>query len=187
MQCRSSIYRSIAEATFLLDLVASTKYAVFVPSIGEVVEKMKANLARDVKNVEAAKVELESLTEIADKIYELEKTVDHGSMRIVRIIELLKDKKTKANVLKNPNMTRIHDSFEGRGEIKRPVKLRVAIEEYLRVVDRAKVGEIVEFLQAIGLDYAKRQTVESVIKRNSFDFTVTKQGREKFISRNQTW
>ena len=73
-------------------------------------------------------------------------------------------------------MTRIHDSFEGRGEIKRPVKLRVAIEEYLRVVDRAKVGEIVEFLLSHSDRITrKRQTVESVIKRNSFDFTVTKQ------------
>jgi len=189
MQCRRTIHESIQLATFLLDLVASTKYSVFVPSVLEVVKKMQDGLARDVKNVEEAKRELELLKDMADKIWALQETVDNGSARIVRIIEMLKDKTTKASVFKNKGLAHIHDQLHSRGErpLARPVTLRVATEEYLRVVNKAKVGEIVEFLQAIGLTYAKRQTVESVIKRNPYDFTVTKQGREKFISRARPW
>jgi hypothetical protein len=172
-------------ATFLLDLVASTQYASFVPSVSEVTDKLRQNLTRDIQAVSKAKGELEEMREIADRIAALQDTVEHGSTRIVRVVEMLKDKSAKAAVLRNPALTHIHKMLRDREtrSLTQTVKLRVAIEEYLRVASRAKVAEIVEFLQAVGLTYAKRQTVESVIKRHPYDFVVTKDGRQKFVSR----
>jgi hypothetical protein len=56
------------------------------------------------------------------------------------------------------------------------------MEEYLQIVGEAKVGDIVSFLQGIGIEYAKRQTVESTLRNHPDEFKVTKRKREKFIS-----
>ncbi len=159
-----------------------------IRSVNDVVEELKAGLARDMKIVEESNRELEALREVADKIYALQCELHNASTRVYRVLEMLSDKSAKSAILENPAFSNIHEWLrEGRRKptIKK-VTMRGATEAYLDIVKEAKVGEIVEFLQSIGMSHAKRQSIESVIKRNPFDFKVTKRGREKFISANHS-
>jgi hypothetical protein len=178
--CICNVRRSILEATFLLDLDASMRYAVFMPNFQKVVDTLKADVKRDVNIVARAKAELEELEEIANRIAMLELDLSGAEMRIVHTLEMLRDKKLTESVINHPALERVRE-YMGVKRTK-DVTLRVATGAYLRIVKRAKVAEIVDFLQAIGFSYAKRQTIESLIKRHDFDFEVVKDGREKFIT-----
>jgi hypothetical protein len=174
------IRQSISEASFLIDIVASIRYSSFVPELHKVVDALKSGVKRDVKLVEQSKRELEELEEMAERIYSLQRNMEHAEIRVIRTLELLRDKSLTDSVAKSPEFRRIHERL--RLPKTREVSLRAAMQEYLRIAKKAKVAEIVEFLQTMGFDYAKRQTIEGVIKRHPFDFKVVKDGREKFIT-----
>jgi hypothetical protein len=55
------------------------------------------------------------------------------------------------------------------------------VQQYLRFVPEAQVGEIVDILRWLKIE-ANRQAVESALKTHSRIFRVRKQGREKFVS-----
>lgn len=76
---------------------------------------------------------------------------------------------------------RIEAGNERIRTIRGRIGLWAFVEEYLRLSGRAKVREIVAFLQALGHENVKRQTIESVVKRNPRDFKAVKEGRDKFI------
>ncbi len=174
------IRQSIVEATFIIDRVASIRYAQFVPNFQKVVDTLKADVKRDVKIIAKAKAELEELEEIAERIYALQEQLGSAEMRVVHTLEMLRDKQLTDSVIDHPALERVRQYLSTKRA--KEVTLRVATEQYLRIVRKAKVAEIVEFLQAIGFDYAKRQTIEGLIKRHPFDFSVVKEGREKFIT-----
>jgi hypothetical protein len=55
------------------------------------------------------------------------------------------------------------------------------VRNYLRFVPESQVGEIVEFLQWVGIE-TSRQAVESAIKTHGKVFQVKRRGRERFVS-----
>lgn len=176
----SHIRQSISEASFIVDRVASIRYASFVSDFHKVVEALRNGVKRDLKIVEQAKQELEKLEEVAQRIYALQDNLEQAEIRVIRTLEMLRDKQLTDSVAKSPAFKQIHDRLNLPHS--REVSLRAATQEYLRIAKKAKVAKIVEFLQGIGFDYAKRQTIEGVIKRHPYDFKVVHRGREKFIT-----
>ncbi len=130
----------------------------------EVVEKLKERLAHDVAVVEGSRQELDGLKEVAQRIVD--------------------EKQARAILGKNPAFETDYRNLRKESKYSRSetISLRAFMEEYLRVVREAKVGDIVAFLQAIGVGYAKRQTVEAAIKRNPHDLKVTRRNGQKFVS-----
>ncbi len=150
----------------------------------EVVEKLKERLAHDVAVVEGSRQELDGLKEVAHRIVDLEMQVGEARTRISRIIRMLGEKQARAILGKNPAFETDYRNLwkESKYSRSETISLRAFMEEYLRVVREAKVGDIVAFLQAIGVGYAKRQTVEAAIKRNPHDLKVTRRNGQKFVS-----
>jgi hypothetical protein len=182
---REEFQRSLIEANCLLDLFASMGYAEGMLQPAEVVEKLKANLKSDIATVEFLGKELDGLREVADRIIGLGIELDEARIRIIRVMAMIEDKKTRAMLLKNPAFKDDWEALQAttsKYSRSKTVSLRSSATEFLRVVGESKVGDIVSFLQSIGVDYAKRQTVEGVIRNHPHDFIVTKRGREKFIS-----
>jgi hypothetical protein len=155
-----------------------------MPNVLEVVEKLKERLASDVKTVEESKRELHSLKEIATRIVDLETRVDEARTRISRIIRMLGEEQARAILGKSPAFKAHYRNLQKESKYSRSetVSLRAFMEEYLRVVRKAKVAEIVAFLQAIGIEYAKRQTIEAAIRRNPDVLKVTKRNGQKLVS-----
>jgi hypothetical protein len=184
MKKRAIKRNRLLEATILLDLVASMSYREFMPSVIEVVEKLKERLTRDVKTVEDARRELDGLKDVAARILDLECQMDDARIRIIRVVRMLGDKQTRTLLAKNPAFAEDRQELRKASKYSRSetVSLRSFMEEYLRIVRKAKVGDIVEFLQAVGVDYAKRQTIEAVVRRHPDEFKITKRNREKFVS-----
>src|ERR1039458_3394684 len=184
MKKRAVERNKLLEATSLLDLVASMSYRQFMPSCNEVFEKHKERLTRDVKTVEDTRRELDELKDVAARILDLERQMDDARIRIIRVVRMLGDKQTRALLSKNPAFSEDRQELRKASKYSRSetVSLRSFMEEYLRVVRKAKVGDIVAFLQAVGVDYAKRQTIEAVVRRHPDEFKITKRNREKFVS-----
>lgn len=66
-------------------------------------------------------------------------------------------------------------------ELRESAPLWQHIQQYLRFVQEAQVGEIVEFLAWMDIE-TSRQAVESAIKTHSRIFKVRPSGRERFVS-----
>lgn len=167
---------AIKEATYLLDLVASMRYRVVMPSALEVARKMKQRLEHECRAVSSAKKKLDALAKVYNQIQDLEKRVEEGNERIRTIAALLGDDETRELLSSDHQEIRAFLSVN-----RHTIGLWAFVEEYLRINGRAKVGEIVAFLQALGHENVKRQTIESVVKRNPRDFKAVKEGRDKFI------
>jgi hypothetical protein len=147
-------------------------------------EQLKERLAQSVKVIEDAGKNLDRLRELAAQIQSLDNQVEEAKIRVIRIVRMLGDKETKARLLKNPALRADRKELEEASKYSRSkaVSVRSFMEEYLQIVGEAKVGDIVSFLQGIGIEYAKRQTVESTLRNHPDEFKVTKRKREKFIS-----
>ena len=132
-----------------------------MPTVLEVVEKLKERVARDLKLVETSRRELETLQEVAVRIADLEIQLDEARIRIIRTISMLGDKQTKEIFVKNPALVNEFRKFSKASKYSRSerVSLRAFMQEYLRIVKEARVGDIVVFLRAVGVDYAQRQTI----------------------------
>jgi len=167
---------AIKEATFLLDLVASMRYRSVMPGALEVARKMKQRLEHECRAVSSAKKKLDALAKVYNQIQDLEARIEAGNERIRPIAALLGDDETRE--LHSPDHQQIRDFLSVN---RSRIGLWAFVEEYLRLNGRAKVGEIVAFLQALGHENVKRQTIESVVKRNPRDFKAVKEGRDKFI------
>jgi hypothetical protein len=67
------------------------------------------------------------------------------------------------------------------GDLRQAAPLWQHVQQYLRFVPEAQVGEIVEFLDWLEIE-TSRQAVESAIKTHPKMFKVRKSGRESFVS-----
>jgi hypothetical protein len=159
-----------------------------MPDFLDVVDKMKGRLVSDAKFVEQWRHELAAMLPMANRIAHLEAEIDDARMRMMRVATMLGEDRTKEILATTPKFVREYMQRYRKERAKgarynrdQSTSLRSFVEEYLRIVKEAKVGDIVQFLHAIGVDYAKRQTIEGVIKRNTYDFTVIKRGRGKFV------
>jgi hypothetical protein len=66
-------------------------------------------------------------------------------------------------------------------ELREKTALWQHVRQYLRFVPEAQAGEMVSFLQWVGIRVT-RQAVESAIRSHPREFAVKTRGREKFIS-----
>jgi hypothetical protein len=181
---RQRFFLCLTKATIYVDLVASMSYREFMPNVIDVVDKLKRRMIRDAKLIEDSRKELEALRDVAERVGSLEREIDYASIRIRRTVEMIGDKQAKAVLAQ----TAIGPEFL-RAKIQRPekVSLWAFLQEYLQIVKEARVGDIVTFLQAVGIDYAKRQTIEAVIRRKPEEFRITKRDGQKFVSLYPNW
>jgi hypothetical protein len=155
-----------------------------MPNVIEVFEKLKRRMIRDAKLIEESRKELEALREVIDRAADLEEQADYASNRIRRTVLMIGHKQAKALLAQSSVGSEFLDAKITGGD---KVSLWAFMQEYLQVVKEARVGEIVAFLQAVGIDYAKRQTIEAVIRRKPKEFKVTKRNGQKFVSLYPNW
>ncbi len=154
-----------------------------MPTVIEVVDKLKTRMIRDAKLIEESRRELEALRDVAERLYDLQERIDNARSRISRTVEMIGEKQAKA-VLCN---TAVAKEFSAKRVSSQKVSLWAYIQEYLQVVREARVGDIVAFLQAVGVSYAKRQTIEAVIRRKPREFKILKRNGQKFVSLHRNW
>jgi hypothetical protein len=61
------------------------------------------------------------------------------------------------------------------------LELWEAVQQYLRFVEEAQVGEILAFLTWAEIK-TSRQAIDAVVSRHKKVFQIKKRGREKFVS-----
>jgi hypothetical protein len=66
-------------------------------------------------------------------------------------------------------------------ELREKLRLWRAIREYLRVAGEAKIGDIQEFLEWVGIPDFSRQALESALQNHQDLFEITKKGHERYI------
>ena len=178
-----TVQQTLTEANFLLDMFASIRYADFMVEHAEVVKRLKRNLKKDIDTVVSTSLKLKELEEVAKQVEALDAQCDTAKIRAIRTIRMVGDDTTKKRLLNIPEFADFHRDLQEPSKYSRSeaVSLRSFTSEYLRAAGPSKVGEIVAFLQWMGVKYAKRQSIEGVIKRNPETFLVTRKGREKFI------
>jgi len=155
-----------------------------MPNVIDVVEKLKRRMIRDVRLIEESRQELEAIRDVADRAVDLEMTIDSASNRIRRTISMIGNKQAGAALAE----TNVGPEFLHReSKSGERTSLWAFLQEYLQIVKEARVGDIVTFLQAVGIDYAKRQTIEAVIRRKPKEFKITKRNGQKFVSLYPHW
>ncbi|MGD0570169.1 MAG: hypothetical protein ABSA78_17335 [Candidatus Sulfotelmatobacter sp.] len=179
----TTVQETLIEANILLDMFASMAYAAFMVEHAEVVKRLRRNLKKEIDTVATTSLRLKQLEEVSKEIESLDAQCDTAKIRAIRTIRMVGDDATKKRLLNIPEFADFHGELQEPSKYSRSeaVSLRSFTSEYLRAAGPSKVGEIVAFLQWMGVKYAKRQSIEGVIKRNPETFRVTRKGREKFI------
>jgi hypothetical protein len=156
-----------------------------MPNVIEVLERLKRRMLQDAKVLEESRKQLAALQSVLDKAGALSEKIDEAEYHIRLTVEMIGRKQSK-EVL---SQCKIGPELLERSKHTAPekVSLWAYMKEYLQQVREARVGDIVMFLQAIGIDYAKRQTIESVIRRKPKTFKVTKRGGQKLVSLRRDW
>ncbi len=155
-----------------------------MPNVIEVVEKLKRRMVRDAKRIENASKELEVLRDVLDRACDLQEEIENAEQRIRRTVEMLGNKQAKTILAETNVGAQFLEEKSVRAE---KVSLWAYMQEYLQIVKEARVGDIVAFLQAVGIEYAKRQTIEAVIRRKPAEFRITKRNGQKFVSLRPNW
>ena len=156
-----------------------------MPSVIEVVEQLKRRMLRDAKFLEDSRTELAAVQPILEKAADLNERMDIAEFRIRLASEMLGNKQSREVLSQSKIGMQLIERSKSTAPQK--VSLWAYMKEYLQIVKEARVGDIVIFLQAVGVDYAKRQTIESVIRRKPKTFKVIKRGGQKFISLCPHW
>src|SRR6266568_1267984 len=172
-------------ATYFIDTVAHSAYAsLAMPSANDVIDAMQQKLAHECRKKAALRNDLKKLAEAYHRYVDCEGQLNSSELAIQTLLGLLGE----------ANVKTLADSDEGgvvKGELSaspRPKELRKqmplwkAMEEYLKVAKEARIGEILIFLDALGIKGATRQAIESARKRHWPLFESRKSGKESFLS-----
>lgn len=181
-----SIYLRLNEARCFVDKLASFGYSGIMLTDAElkaIRDKLRTRFDESIRTINEAGRELDGLQKAAQRLDFLQRQMEHAKVRASRIVRMLGDAKARATLAKLDSAAERRAIDESsKYSRSNAVSVRSFMDEYLSVAGESKVGDIVLFLQHIGLDYAKRQTVETALRNHPDEFIVTKHGREKFVS-----
>lgn len=185
-QGMSETFLRLFEARCFIDKLASFEYSLIMlnnAELKDIRDKLKTRLDESIRTINEAGKELDGLQEVEERIHLLRNQVDDARISASRITHMLGNDKTRAKLKQIDSAAERRDIQQSsKYSRSKAVSVRSFMDEYLKVAGESKVGDIVSFLQHIGVDYAKRQTVETALKNHPDEFEVIKRGREKFVS-----
>jgi len=157
-----------------------------MPNVLDVVEKLKRRMARDVVMIDESRKKLETLQPVIEQADDLRIAIENADMRIRRVVRMIGNEQSRS-ILERTLAGKEYLDRHNQSTPSEKVSLWAFLQEYLQIVKEARVGDIVAFLQAVGIDYAQRQTIESVIRRKPREFKITKRDGQKFVSLFPHW
>lgn len=174
---------SHSKATFLIDMVAIKWHHSNMPSSIDVVRRMQYELNEELREMKKSRDELAELRAYQARIETLNNAIERGETRIRELVGVLGDTYVefagKAGLLQTGHETL---NWSSPKEIQTNTPLWVALREYLRLVNEAKIAEIQSFMQIVGVENVGRTAIESAVRRHPEVFKVIKRGHERWLS-----
>jgi len=175
----------VLDITLSLTKVASWLYGLHVPDRYEIGERMKQRLQYEFKAIAASrdriKADIEAYHRVRDEMSQLARR----ERRINTIVGVL-GSNACAEYSKEDEAFDFAFTLEvpSTKEPRENLSLWEAMKEYLQHVTEARIGEMEDFFDAVGMPNANRQAMESALKRHPETFKVRrdKSKREKYIS-----
>jgi hypothetical protein len=174
----------VVNITFLLTKVASWLHTLCVPDRYEIGERMRQRLLHECKSIAASRERIKSDIEAYHRVVDELEQVAKREKRINRIVGVFGEKECERLEEENKELrsaifdaTAIHPS-----RLRDSISLWEAMNEYLQYVPEARIGDMEEFFQAVEMENANRQAMESALKRHPETFKIRKDKREKYIS-----
>ena len=172
-----------SNATFIIDTVAIKWHDTTMPLVVDIVRKLQYQLREELRGMKEARDELDTLREYEARIEALSTRIERAEKRILELVGVLGDKYVEfaggAGLLRTGQETL---NFGSPKEMQRDTPLWIAMREYLRNTSEARVSEIQDFLQILGVPDVGRTAIESAVKRHSDTFKVIKRGHDRWIA-----
>jgi hypothetical protein len=149
----------------------------------DVVSRIRTALAFDANRLQEIADEMERLAEAYHRYQALSEEADKREKSLHGLKALL-GHELYYKVMLQDQTAAIGENAETlptAAQLRESTPLWMHLANYLRFVPEARLGEIVDFLNGVGLE-ATRQAVESAIQAHRKLFVTKKRGREKFIA-----
>ena len=150
----------------------------------EVYVRLQQRLVHEARSMRSKRNQMKKLSFAYNRYVDLDREIDTVRHRISIIVGLLGPDRV-AETVKIDSTACLGETL---GLLRPPQEARErltlwrAVREYLRVVGEAKIGDIQEFLDWIGLQDFTRQALESALQNHENEFEVSKKGRERYVS-----
>jgi hypothetical protein len=171
------------EASISLDSVAELCFNPFVARAHDVLSRIQGALTVDAARMKEIAVEMAKHADAYYRYQALQRESAEHEKSAHGLMALLGPKAFVAVMAgdKTENIGYEVDMTPSPAMLRESTPLWEHVRSYLRFVSESQVGEIVEFLEWVGIE-TSRQAVESAIKTHGKVFQVKKRGRERFVS-----
>lgn len=171
------------EAKILVDRFASNLYSAFDMRSTALASAMYERLKHDEAERDRLERELAELSAGYNKYLDVLTHLKAHERSIDKLKAIIGYGATPFGVLLYTSPESPDDVEEEKANrvLRRSLELWEAIEQYLQFDREARIKDILEFVQFIGMK-ASRQSVEAAIKAHPKVFRVVKRKREKFVS-----
>lgn len=172
-----------SEARYVLTRVASLLHTTGMARAVDVFNRIRDALVVDAKRQREIGEEMHNLSDAYNRYIALQRE-SKAHEESAKGLQALLGPKAFVEAMKQDKSAAIGEELEiypSARSLRESAPLWQHVQQYLRFVPEAQVGEIVEFLAWLEIE-TSRQAVESAIKTHPRIFAVKKRGREKFVS-----
>lgn len=145
--------------------------------------RFQERLLHECRSIRSARQEMKELSAAYFRYMDLERQLETSLHRTTIILGLL----GPVHVADTMGATDADCLAElpAPAELRKKLKLWVAVREYLRLAGKSKVGDVQATLNRLGIENATRQRIESGVKRHKSSFGIEKKGHERYLTLNK--
>jgi len=162
----------------------SKSYSDRVADKFEIAERMRQRLSHECKSIAQGRERIKPDIEAFHRVQDEMELIERREKRVNNILGTLGLNETQRIMNDDPALL---DTISlavafSPSKLRDGLSLWEAMREYLQYVPEARIAEMEDFFEAVGMPNANRQAMESALKRHKDVFKRRKDGREKYIS-----
>lgn len=180
----NEIEATFSRQYFFIDTVLSKLFNGFVPLLTDAIDSLKQQLVSDCQRVLEIRDEKRKYADAYNRYVALQSELQEKATRIDELAGML----GPAGLLKaelEDHTNAISDTLEVHTtieQLRNELPLWKAVRWYVAYSGEARINDVILFLQALVVDGANRNAIESALRRHPETFRIRMAKREKYLS-----
>jgi hypothetical protein len=169
---------------FFIDKVMSKWHSQFVPLLTDALDTLRQQLTSECQRILAIRSEKRKYADAYNRYVALQKELQERATRIDELAGILGTEGIlKAELEDHANV--IGDTLETHTaitQLRNELPLWKAVRWYVAYAGEARINDVILFLQALKVDGANRNAIESALRKHPETFNIRMTKREKYLS-----
>jgi hypothetical protein len=169
---------------FFLDKVMSRWHDRFVPLLTDALDSLRQQLVSECQRVQAIRNEKRKYADAYNRYVALQRELQERATRIDELAGMLGPEGVLKAELEDQTDA-IGDTLEVHtaiAQLRSELPLWKAVRWYVAYSGEARINDVILFLQALGVESANRNAIESALRKHPETFSIRTTKREKYLS-----